>query len=596
MIKIIQTIAAVVMMLTALGVSAQNEGLTGNQRAIGYTVTDDIDYEGVMVGEAGTYTMGAYLPASTLKDYAGCKVLGVRVAVSQDLGRARVLLNGITADGAGQQLHEQRQRLYQGWNNVFFNGFEYEIDGESDLFYGFDYVETEAMVSNDAGGLCTAGYDTDNSFMLYQDGRYYPVSNAGKLCVQLIVDVSNMPREQAAISFFDYGFKYKVKGEQLEVFAIVANVGLDKASSMEIACRIDDSEPVFVPVDCSLDYGEDMSFEQAYPLDAYAAGGHEVSLYVARINGKDYAEGPRRGKSARFAIYANSLPRKAAFVEVYCDQNNSLTPKLNDGMELMKSDLGGKAIVVNTFRPGNALGVSEAAYLHNFYAYTWPSFTVNRSHFPGEPYVGYDMNDYLSVFPGNMVAGILEELVMQDAATPSFGSVDLEAELSGDRRLSVTARGELLEEAAAIYGDVALTLMLVEDQVRTTQFTGYAESNYTYNDVLRGYLTPAAGKTLTVSDGEFEESFTATLPAGCNPDHMKVVGLLTQAGTPTAERLYDFDITNAASAAVVNNMAGVENVTVDRRADGIYYNLQGIPVANPRNGIYILNGKKVYLK
>lgn len=41
---------------------------------------------------------------------------------------------------------------------------------------------------------------------------------------------------------------------------------------------------------------------------------------------------------------------------------------------------------------------------------------------------------------------------------------------------------------------------------------------------------------------------------------------------------------------------GVEKVAADSFEDAVIYNLQGIRVANPGSGIYIINGKKVYLK
>ena len=41
---------------------------------------------------------------------------------------------------------------------------------------------------------------------------------------------------------------------------------------------------------------------------------------------------------------------------------------------------------------------------------------------------------------------------------------------------------------------------------------------------------------------------------------------------------------------------GVTDIKVNAPADGVYYNLLGQPVANPSNGIYIINGKKVLVK
>ena len=45
-----------------------------------------------------------------------------------------------------------------------------------------------------------------------------------------------------------------------------------------------------------------------------------------------------------------------------------------------------------------------------------------------------------------------------------------------------------------------------------------------------------------------------------------------------------------------NSSSGISTMAIERINDGIYYNLQGQRVEKPRNGIYILNGKKVFIK
>ena len=40
----------------------------------------------------------------------------------------------------------------------------------------------------------------------------------------------------------------------------------------------------------------------------------------------------------------------------------------------------------------------------------------------------------------------------------------------------------------------------------------------------------------------------------------------------------------------------VEEIEATQQADGLYYNLMGIPTENPAGGIYIHNGKKILVK
>ena len=127
------------MMLTMAVIAAISqprcvEGLSSTQRVLGYTLTDDIDIYGAGFGQAGTYTVGAALGAEVLKLYAGCRVVGIRIAAAMNLGRQRTFMYDVSNNFT--LLVEQKQRLYDGWNNVFFNGDGYVINGTETLFFG----------------------------------------------------------------------------------------------------------------------------------------------------------------------------------------------------------------------------------------------------------------------------------------------------------------------------------------------------------------------------------------------------------------------------------------------------------------------------
>ena len=133
-------------LLLLVSLTVQAQGLSENQRLLGYIQTDSITVKDGAFGEAGTYSIGAVLTPRILSAYAGCKVVGLRMAASLDLGRARTFIYNIEASGQLTAVVEQRQRLYNGWNNVFFNGDGYVIQGNESLFFGFDYTETAEKI------------------------------------------------------------------------------------------------------------------------------------------------------------------------------------------------------------------------------------------------------------------------------------------------------------------------------------------------------------------------------------------------------------------------------------------------------------------
>ena len=570
--------------LAALSAAAQGN-LSANQRLVGHTVTDDIDVSGAVIGEPGTYTIGATLDANVLSAYKGCRVVGIRLAAAVDLGRTRVFLNNI--DGNTMSLLQSKtQRIYEGWNEVFFNGDGYTITGTENFFYGFDYVETQEMLTAEKGGIASTGNDTNGAFMIYMDDALYPVSQVGKLCVQLIVDVTNLPADNMVIGFFDTGFKYKKGGEPMEVFAMLTNTGRDAVESYTMGCRFDNGEAVYVDVTDNIMSGAQESWNHTFPLpDGLQAGSHTMAVWVEKVNSTTIGFDASKAVTVNFATYDNSIARNGAYVEVYSDQNSPYTSLLNPVL----AEADSETFVVNVHAPKTALAIDESSYLFDLYAYTTPSFTVNRSYFPGEQHIAYDMNDFLAMLDHYFLTGIFLDIVAQDKTTPCFAGLELSSSFDpATRLLTVNAKGQALPEAKAIYGEMGLTLMAVEDGVTGSQAVVNAlnqittNRNYKHDNVLRGYLTAPCGSPLTIDGDSFSATYSMTLPADWDASKMKVTGILTKAADSpasiTAGNARDYDIINVAATAV-DSGAGIDSVTADGNAeiDG-YYTLQGIRV------------------
>ena len=598
-----------VAVLAATGQPLHVQGLSNSQRLLGYTLTDDIDISGALFGEAGTYTIGAAIDPSTLAPYAGCHVVGIRIAAAENLGRTRTFVYNCT-DTSFDVLVEQRQRIYEGWNNVLFNGDGYEIQGDETLFFGFDYVETKEMVAAEAGGLACVGNDTEGAFYLYgnygQGEGLYSISGAGKLCVQLIVDVSSLLQNDMTITYLDAGFKHKRPGERVEVLATFSNTGRATVENYQIGYRLDQQQPVLINCQDTIADGLQDSWMGTIQLPQdLATGMHTLRFFVSSVNGETIdSEANGKHLDTQFAIYRDSVDRQMVYLEVYNDQSSPYSAMLNDAVRHMQQQFR-QVCVVNVHRPGTRLAVSDADYLSTLYAYTYPSFTVNRAYFPGEAYVAYDMNDYLPYFGTEMSAGILTDIVMQDLYSPAFATIGLRAAYDPDtRQLHIEATGDLLPEATAIYGDVALTLLITEDSVASQQsvynFTTQRTTtnrNYVHQDVLRGYVTAPTGHLLTPDGGQYAATFTTTLDSSWMPEHLHLVGFLTKnMDSVTDDDLLDMDVINATSIPISENISvsisNVKHATGNGAAN--CYSLDGRPIKSiPAKGVFIINGKKV---
>lgn len=587
-----------------------DRGLGANQRTIGYTSTDSITYKDVMTGTAGTYTLGAMLPPSTLETYKGCRVVGIRMAASCDLGRTTFRLFQGEKDSA-KQLTEQKQRVYEGWNNLFFNGEGFEISGTTPLFYAFDYTETPEMVKAEKGGLCTVGNEFSDAFLLYQNGEFFPVTGAGQLCIQLIVDVSSLPAVKVEIPYFDTGFKYKKRGENIEIFSVLKNVGRDAINGVTLAVSLDNGTPMMLEHDTILQPEEELTLTPVFTIpEGTPVGSHDLSIKVVSANKQTLSDAENAERTIRFAIYDRSLQRNKSYLEVYSDQDSYYTALLDEHLAAVKNNMGDNVEIVKIFRPGNSLSVEGSNWLHEMYAYTWPCFTANRAYYPGEAYIAYDVNQYLETLPF-IVPEVLCDVAGQDLSTPSFAGIEM-GQLyetgAGHQSAMIDVTGELLDEAASIYGDLALTVMVVSDEVPGKQMvvkgnsTQY-DNNYVHSNTLISYLSDPKGDKVVNENGRYYASYYYVAPAGVDIHKCRAVAILTKdASGMTADNLKDYDIINCATLPLIDG-SGVEGIINDTDHSGIapghdaeWYSIDGRSAGDhpTAKGIYISRtGKKI---
>lgn len=573
--KIIFSILSFLLAFASVSASAQ-EGLSANQRVIGHTVSDRYDYFGVGFGEAGTYPVGALLYPSTLSFYKGCKIVGMRVAVAMDMGRTKMFVTDIEKG----ELFAPTQRLYEGWNNIFFNGDGYTITGDETLFYGMNYVETEEMVTKDLGGIVCMEDVTDGGFMIEQGGVLYPASGVGDICVQLIVDISALPSKNMTVSLMDTGFKYKQASEEIDMFFMLMNVGKDKVESFNVSVSFDGKEPTVYTVNEEIDPGATTTWEQFVPIPKdLGIGTHTVTGYISEVDGMPVADTSKTTQSATFALYENSLDRDAVYVEVYSHQSNVYSSLMDEVVNSMSSGMKDVLNITQVHAPGTSLAVPDAAWLHNVYAYTTPTFTSNRAYFPGEAHIAYDLNDFLGFLPSDFLIAIMEDIVMQDFYNPTFASLKLGGSYDPTtRKMTLSVSGDALPEAEAIYGDMAVTLMVVEDGVKARQMVMTAsnstkvDTGYIHNNVLRGFITSPIGDKIKVENGRFTAEYSYTLPGEFDHSNVRIAALLTKAGENiTVSNAADYDVINTAEFKL-GDFSGVEEISVEaeKEIEGVY--------------------------
>jgi len=591
----------------AAGTRHNAEGLSSIQRAVGYIVDsnpDSITLSGVMVGQAGTYPVAALITADMLSTYVGCKVVGIRVAAAQSLGKSDTFLHPVTADGTidDEQGFVKSQRLYEGWNNVFFNGDQsWEIKEDEALLVGFDYKETDAMVQQQVGGLCTVGESQGNDFLIYnnygQGMAWYSIGNAGSLCVQLIVDVSSLPEKDLSLLYLDTGFRYKKPGEPIEMYTITGNTGRQDINSYTMLCQLDDAEPVTFRYEGRLAEQATDHRQPVLQLPAdIAVGKHSLSVSVLPEDDTELT-GDNASMSVDFYVYEQTMERRKNYVEQYNSQNEYMASIVNPLINSV-ADANEAMALVNVYELGSPLALDETAYLFDLYAYTVPSFTINRSYFPGEEHIAYDVNYYAEQY-GVLVPSILNDMMAQDLMMPCFAGIELQPSFNPEtRELTVDVSGELVEKALDIFDGLSVTLVLTEDDVvskQTVQNTLYpgttVQNDYVHQHVLRAYVTPVLGAPVEVSGNNYTAHFSTVLNPAWDVEKMSLVGFLTRGFDEVdVDGLKHMDITNCNSVALagLSEVRMVETTQPEMTAE--YFTLNGQIVSSSclQPGIYIV--------
>ena len=599
----------IISLLSTLSAHAQS-GLSNIQRAVGYCYGDSITYEGVGFGQEVSYTIGAVATEGMLAPYVGCKVVGIRIALSQSIGSTRIVMarqNGANTV-ATPHVEQTVRRTYGGWQNIWLNGAnEFTIEEGDEIFFGYDYNETAEMVAGETGAMCSYGtQEYEGGFCLLSDNTLYSISGAGSICVQLIIDVTNMPRKAVSTTFFDTGFKYKKTNEQIELFYTIANAGREDISSLSIAYELDGNEPVVKSFSQQIKEGNSESFS-IYVEDSgeLLVGRHEIKTYVSAIDGEQIAPAAKDTLSAVFMMYENTLERQKLYIEQYTSSSSVKSYYVNPVFNKVRQQYPDDIILVNVHKEGTPLAVDDANYLFDLYAYTLPSFTFNRAYYPGENYVAYDVNDYVTI-DQSLVVAILCDMIEQERYMPAFARMDISGNYDeATRDLTVTVNGILSPDAVAMFGDIALTILLTEDDVRSSQAIVGANgrmstnNNYQHNAVLRTFLSNPIGDLVTVSNDTFTATYTFKIPATWNTDNLTIAAFVTQkADEVTSQNLKEMDIIGANSIAISEiGGTGIElTETIPTNVSMPMYNLAGQRVGASYRGIVIRDNKKVIVK
>ena len=382
----------------------------------------------------------------------------------------------------------------------------------------------------------------------------------------------------AVFNYLNTGYRYKKAGETVDVFAQFKNTGSKDINKYVVSLDLDGAVYTETVSEAVKVKGTDAWEHNLKLSNDIKPGRHVVKVSITSVNDSVLDDKPVIADS--FYVYTESFARQMTYFEQYADEDNVYSAASNSIIASTQKSAKTPFALVNVYREGNSLAIDDGKALCDRYAYTWPSFTLDRSYYPGESHIAYDFNSY-SLGAPSLVVGILNEMLGQEYVNPAFATIAINPKYdSSSRTLKVDVSGKVASDYKAMFGNVALTVMLTEDSIDAPQtvYSGGSaqeERHYLHNNVLRQYLSAPNGDELELSGFDYSTAYTAVLPSNFDASHLRVVAIVTRyAPSITDANVMTMDVLNAYSVKV-GPSTGIRSTTMNEEAPKEYYSIDG---------------------
>ncbi len=592
-----QTLLALAALTASIAVSAQNTLYVGNVK--------DADNLSSIPNE-GYRGVATYISPDIVGKYAGSKVVGLRVALGATAFTS--LRAWLSADpNPDKPLTDlatgTATSLTDGWNDIAF-ATPYTITGKEDELYAGFYM---TYANTDDRPVLVSTARNNYGLLIYETGSYgagwYDYSSTGSLAVQLILEGSNLPDYDVALTDFSTdSHYYKTDAEQMQFHVNVQNNGTKAIVGITLDVRIDGRDDLGGQLVIDEEIASTKSLMQALPIAGYnlAPGQHTISLSVKELaGGATVTDGTTDDDAvqATFAIYKNASTRQASLLEVYAHQYSSYDPLQTQAIEQLMQT---RSDVIPVFIHADWYGddypdefaLPEAmAYGLAFGLEETPSIAFNRVVIPGATAMLQEIN--ASTIQSGYLGAMLDYI---NEVSPAFASVNITAAISDDdhSKLVLTVTGTRGEDFLNIFNAGALTVMLTEDSLVATQANGEEmQDSYVHNHVLRHVASAIAGDDIAWSGLRFTRTYTVDIRPEWKLQNMHAVAFIAKAITDDST-LDNVDITCAAQTNIADAIpAAVHGIDMAATTAATVYDLAGRrAIAFARPGIYLRAGKK----
>ena len=463
-----------------------------------------------------------------------------------------------------------------------FVGVEFTLTSADDVWLVYDHLYHG---SDDCGGW--VGNSNSTSWAWQNIAQ-----NFGFVCVGATITGTNLPTNQVAVNGV-YTNPAEEQNKQFEFEFEIENEAADVVKNIELKYTIGSLEPVVETMtlpDGGLGYNASLSgtiSQLTYPTPSL--DGIDITVEVTKVNGQ-----PNKSSYAKASAKLTIIPegkgyRRNAVIEEFTSTKCGYCPQGIVTMEYIRENYPDGGLIPVAVH-GNNMGTDPMtaqsfSQVENNFANGYPSAVMNRQYrvFP---------------YPASSVINLYNAL----SEVPALASVEATANIDpeNENRLVFHTTTQFSFDCTNAADRYTLAFAITEDNVgpylQHNYFAGEdvdmhgwqnmdEDASTIYNDVARQYATNrgiAGSIPATVVAGEkYDFEYKMNMVSAIkDTDNIHGVVYIINKATGVVE--------NVTSVKKVGGTSAIEDIdAAANNAPVEYYNLQGVRVANPANGLYI---------
>ena len=606
--------AALLLPLTALAQSTTGRVYVGHAK-----YNDQIwEYDGLSLDHDANVGCAILLTEDMIKPYVGGTITGMRVGwdTSQQTG---VYSGFVRNDFNSEDLTTGRATVRYdyssttpGWNDMTLKKYDIPEDVKQ-LVVGF----TTKLKK----GVCSIPtlypHNTPNSNFLWVEGDndeagnpiWRDASNTGILPIQLIIQDSKGTFNLLPVITRIVDDGIVVTGEASDALVRVKNAGSAALKSIEVTSR--QGEQTFshtVTLGKNIAAGATSS-PFLIPIWCFHTGDLEVS--ITKANGREIAN-PTVHTLSLIGIppTVSEQYERRPLVEYYESENNYMSPRYFD--DYVMANISGKTRSItfvsqhldDQFMTGDDDATALALRLcdNDSSGVSIPAMTIDRA----------ISLDNILVQQGSitnpMFSVLLEPYGSRTIAAainhPTFASVDVSGYWGADgQTVNVRVKGDVAEGVLPEGEQPRLTVYLMEGYVDSDSQLFWTEEEkeatkgkYTHYNIIREILSDPEGNDISAA-GHFAAEFSTTVDPSWKKEDLYLVAFVhrdSQRGGcfmhVLNSAMQNIDDTDAIEAI------GNEPLTTPATGKAQIYDLSGRRLSRTQRGLYITNGKKIFVK